>query len=59
MPKFDTDNDLGKKNGKLDMDRVGLFSEMPYMIGDKYKPIKISKCNDEMIFFYHSNGFKV
>lgn len=27
---------MGKKHGKYDMDRVGLFSEMPYMIDDKY-----------------------
>lgn len=44
MPRLVTNDDLGKKHGKLDMDRVGLFSEMPYMIGDKYQPIKIRKC---------------
>lgn len=30
------DKDFGKKYGKYDMDRVGLFSEMPYMIDEKY-----------------------
>lgn len=37
MAKNTSNLGLGKKNGKYDMDRVGLFSEMPYMIGDKYK----------------------
>lgn len=37
MPKLYSDHDLGKKHGKPDMDRIGLFSEMPYMIGEKYK----------------------
>ncbi|XP_060863656.1 cilia-and flagella-associated protein 96-like [Metopolophium dirhodum] len=32
-PTFD---DMGKSHGKYDMERIGLFSEMPYMIGDKY-----------------------
>lgn len=36
MPKPYTDDELGKKHGKYDMERIGLFSEMPYMIGDKY-----------------------
>lgn len=31
-------DDVGKSHGKYDMDRIGLFSEMPYMIGDKYNP---------------------
>jgi len=29
-------DDIGKSHGKYDMERIGLFSEMPYMIGDKY-----------------------
>lgn len=36
-------NIMGKKFGKYDMDRVGLFSEMPYMTGDKYSN-KNGKC---------------
>jgi len=35
MTAFAFDN-MGKNHGKYDMDRIGLFSEMPYMIGDKY-----------------------
>lgn len=31
-----TYDDLGKKNGRYDMDRVGLFSEMPYLNGGPY-----------------------
>ncbi|XP_050424674.1 UPF0602 protein C4orf47 homolog [Adelges cooleyi] len=41
MPKYDDANELGKKYGRIDMDRVGLFSEMPYLIGDKYKPVNL------------------
>lgn len=37
MARYTSDENLGKKHGKYDMDRVGLFSEMPYMIGNKYK----------------------
>lgn len=32
-----TFDNMGKNHGKYDMDRIGLFSEMPYMIGDKYQ----------------------
>lgn len=37
MPKHYKDDELGKKHGKFDLERIGLFSEMPYMIADKYK----------------------
>jgi len=37
-----TYGDIGKKHGKYDMDRVGLFSEMLYMIDDKF--INRNKC---------------
>lgn len=37
-------NDFGKKHGKYDMDRVGLFSEMPYMIDEKYKQPNQCSC---------------
>lgn len=37
MARDTSDRVLGKKHGKYDMDRVGLFSEMPYMIGDEYR----------------------
>lgn len=40
-----TSDDLGKSYGKYDMDRIGLFSEMPYMIGDKYNHSNISLYN--------------
>ncbi|XP_025200972.1 UPF0602 protein C4orf47 homolog [Melanaphis sacchari] len=36
-----TFENIGKNHGKYDMDRIGLFSEMPYMIGDKYQPLII------------------
>ncbi|XP_060842831.1 cilia-and flagella-associated protein 96-like [Rhopalosiphum padi] len=43
MTAFAFDN-MGKNHGKYDMDRIGLFSEMPYMIGDKYH-LSIKKDN--------------
>lgn len=36
------DDGIGKKYGKYDVDRVGLFIEMPYMIDEKYKQPKKS-----------------
>lgn len=36
MTARQTFDDMGKSHGKYDMERIGLFSEMPYMIGDKY-----------------------
>lgn len=36
MTARQTFDDIGKSHGKYDMERIGLFSEMPYMIGDKY-----------------------
>lgn len=46
MTAHHTIDDIGKSHGKYDMDRIGLFSEMPYMIGDKYNPPNTSlyKC---------------
>lgn len=38
-------DDLGQKFGKYDLERVGLFWEMPYMIDDPYVNRKISMCN--------------
>jgi len=41
-------DDMGKSHGKYDMDRIGLFSEMSYMIGDKYKRPIISLYNSHL-----------
>ncbi|VVC36837.1 Protein of unknown function DUF4586 [Cinara cedri] len=41
--KLMEEDKMGKNHGKYDMDRVGLFAEMPYMINEKYKPIDITK----------------
>lgn len=39
-------DEIGKNFGKYDIDRVGLFSEMAYMINDKYKPLNhTGKCH--------------
>lgn len=47
MPKMSgLGEEPGKSFGKYDMDRVGLFSEMPYLINEKYKTFNYnSKCD--------------
>lgn len=60
MTARQTSDDMGKSHGKYDMDRIGLFSEMPYMIGDKYNHPNISlyKCNlFKCMLFKHFNVY--
>ncbi|XP_017784815.1 PREDICTED: UPF0602 protein C4orf47 homolog [Nicrophorus vespilloides] len=56
MPRV-YDPDLGKRYGKPDLERLGLFVEMPYMNGKKYvSPFEPPKYHKGMTFL--SGGYK-